>query len=286
MANIVVQEGVVTQFRTKSNVPGRIELGRECEGSGFAGCEASNREALDPGVVDEEIDVSALLGAPPGVANEGREARQAGLPERSRGIVQAFNCEIILPFSDCRNDEDVGIFLKVFERVAGRGWELRPIHFLRICDEEHFLARGLQLGHELVKKLYIGLKVQGIWSCTFSAFFNRWIDCIEDGFDLNGVISRSPEKDLGTAAHEHNAYRVSFLCCFENISRFCYSAFEAGLLAVVHAVGSVNSDNHADSFLSDDRFGVESDPHQSEGEEREDEATQDQNEEVLNLDLT
>ena len=55
---------------------------------------------------------------------------------------------------------------------------------------------------------------------------------------------------------------------------------------MVHAVGRVNGDNHADSFLSNGRIGVEGDPHQRQCQEREGEATQDKNEQVFNLDLT
>ena len=55
---------------------------------------------------------------------------------------------------------------------------------------------------------------------------------------------------------------------------------------MVHAVGCIDGHHHADAFLPDDGVGVESDPHQSEGEEREGEAPQDQDDEILDLDLT
>ena len=250
-------------------------------GAGFSRGKAANGYSLGPGIIDKKFKNCALVGAASGIANECSEARLAGFPERSPSIVQALNCEVIFSFSDCWNDEDVGIFLKVFERVEGRRWELRPVHFLRIRDEEDFLGRSLELGHELVEEFDIGFKVQGVGSCSCA------IECVEDRFDLNGVISGAPEKDLGTAAHQHDAYGVSFLCrLLQDFARLFYCAVEAGKLAVVHAVGRVNGDNHADSFLSNSRIGVEGDPHQRQCQEREGEATQDKNEQVFNLDLT
>ena len=248
-------------------------------GAGFSRGKAANGYSLGQGVIDRKFKGCALVGAASGIANECSEARLAGFPERSPSVVQALNCEVIFSFSDCWNDEDVGIFLKVFERVEGRRWELRPVHFLRICDEEDFLGRSLELGHEFVEEFDIGFKVQGVGSCA--------IECVEDRFDLNGIIPGTPEENLGTAAHEYDAYGVSFLCSFlQDFARLCYRAFEAGKLTVVHAVGRINGDNHPNSFLSNGRIGVESDPHQRQCQECQGEATQGKNEQVFNLDLT
>ena len=62
----------------------------------------------------------APVGAASGIANECSEARLASF-RAIPSIVQALNCEVIFSFSDCWNDEDVGIFLKVLRELRAAG---------------------------------------------------------------------------------------------------------------------------------------------------------------------